>query len=277
MKNHHEHTKRPFHTLLLLILICGATLLVLHHTSALMAENGRPTSENEFIYLPLITNPLDCGISGASYSSLPIASDPITRPAWDHPDINLAIRGYEQVSASLMLVEYAGGSDANAPQLDTLFSPARVPTFTNAYQIYRWDWACNCRLDLMSNWPTTLLGMGTSEGEPIHVPDSGYDIGGGNDVMVLYATDNRITLKYTREDNVVFGYTVHIEDICVDPALVSLYDSLDAAGRAQLPVLAGGQPFGRALGDEIKVSIRDTGNFLDPRSRKDWWQSQPPP
>ncbi|WP_420642158.1 hypothetical protein [Candidatus Leptofilum sp.] len=274
MKNQIDHTKRPFHTHLLLTLIYGATLLLLTHIPALNAENGRPDSENAQLYLPLVVKPLDCGIADASYSSLPIASDPITRPAWDHPDINLAVRGYEEVSASLMLVDYGGGTDANAPQLDTLFSPARVPIFTNAYQIYRWDWACNCRLDLMSTWPTTLLGMGTSEGDPIHVPDSGYDIGGGNDVMVLYATDNRITLKYTREDNVVLGYTVHIEDVCVDPALVSLYVTLDAAGRAQLPVLAGGQAFGRALGDEIKVSIRDTGNFLDPRSRKDWWQNQ---
>ncbi|MBK7895953.1 MAG: hypothetical protein IPJ90_13965 [Anaerolineaceae bacterium] len=174
----------------------------------------------------------------------------------------------------LNLVNYAGNNDPNAPQLDTLFAPARVPNFSSAHQIYRWDWGCNCRLNLIDSWPTTLLGMDTAVGEAIHVPDSGYDIGGGNDVMVLYATDNRITLKYTREDNVVYGYTIHIEDVCVDPALVSLYNSLNAAGRSQLPALPGGQAFGRAAGSEIKVSIRDTGSFLDPRSRKDWWHSQ---
>jgi hypothetical protein len=229
-------------------------------------------SADEFIYLPLVSKALNCTVPGASYSAIPIASAPTDPPAERHADINLAIRGYEKVTAALTLVNYGGNTDPNAPQLDTLFATPHVPNFTNAYQIYRWDWNCDCRLELISSWPTTLLGMGTSPGETIHVPDSGYDIGGGNDVMVLYATDERVTLKYTREDSVVSGYTVHIEDVCVDPALVALYDSLNAAGRAQLPALQGGQAFGRASGSEIKVSIRDTGSFLDPRSRKDWWQ-----
>lgn len=263
--------KRKNIVLLIFMGTFSLALLGLVYTQQLAAQNGRPDSSNQ-LFLPLITNPLDCGITGASYSSIPIASDPTGRPAAEHPDINLAVRGYEPVSVPLTLVDYAGNSDPNAPQLDTLFAPARVPNFTSAHQIYRWDWSCNCRAGLITSWPTTLLGMGTAKGEPIHVPDSGYDIGGGNDVMVLYATDSRITLKYTREDNVVYGYTVHIEDVCVDPALVSLYNSLNAAGRSQLPALQGGEAFGRALGGEIKVSIRDTGSFLDPRARKDWWQ-----
>ena len=253
-------------------LCLGIPLLILSLTGRLQAQANQPNSENEFIYLPLVAKAISCQIANASYGSIPIASDPTNIPAAEHPDINLAIRGYEAVTAALTLVDYAGGIDPNAPQLDTLFAPPRLPNFTNAYQIYRWDWDCGCRLELISSWDTTLLGMATTQGEPVHVPDSGYDIGGGNDVMVLYATENRITLKYTREDNVVGGYTVHIEDVCVDPALVALYDSLNAAGRANLPALAGGQPFGVALGSEIKVSIRDVGNFLDPRSRKDWWQ-----
>lgn len=257
--------------LLLFLLASLSWVLSLAHTQQLTAQNGRPDSASRRLFLPIVAKTLDCGVPGASYSSIPIASAPTTRPAAEHPDINLVIRGYEKVTAPLNLVNYAGNSDAKAPQLDTLFAPARLPNFTNAYQIYRWDWTCNCRLELMSSWPTTLLGMGTTSGEAIHVPDSGYDIGGNNDVMVLYATPTRITLKYTREDNVVSGYTVHIEDVCVDPSLVDLYNSLNASGRGQLPALRGGQAFGRALGNEIKVSIRDTGNFLDPRSRKDWW------
>ena len=256
----------------LFILCLGILAFVLAQSNVTLVEAGRPSSENELVYLPLVSKALACDIPGANYSSIPIASAPTGIPAAEHPDINLAIRGYEEVEANLTLVNYAGGVDPNAPQLDTLFAPPRLPNFTNTYQIYRWDWNCDCRLELMSSWDTTLLGMGTTPGEAIHVPDSGYDIGGGHEVMVLYATDNRITLKYTREDNVVGGYTIHMEDVCVDPALVSLYESLNAAGRAQLPALKGSQAFGRAIGSEIKVSIRDSGNFLDPRSRKDWWQ-----
>ena len=82
---------------------------------------------------------------------------------------------------------------------------------------------------------------------------------------------HNITLKYTGEDNVVQGYTIHIENICVEPDLLALYRNWNEAGREQLPALPGGQALGRALAGEISVSVRDNGTFLDPRSRKDWW------
>ena len=85
------------------------------------------------------------------------------------------------------------------------------------------------------------------------------------------ADDDSITLKYTREDNVVSGYTVHVVGLCVEPALRALYAANHAAGRGDLPALAGNQAFGRARSSEVLVSIRDTGSFMDPRSRKDWW------
>ena len=100
---------------------------------------------------------------------------------------------------------------------------------------------------------------------------SGYDIGDGDTALVLYATDQTLTLKYTRDDNVVSGYTVHVAGVCTEPTLLALYQRLDAEGRASLPALCGDAPLGRAIGDEIQVSIRDTGSFMDPRSRKDWW------
>jgi hypothetical protein len=79
-------------------------------------------------------------------------------------------------------------------------------------------------------------------------------------------------LKYTGEDNVVHGYTLHLEEICVDPDLLALYQFWNTAGREQLPALAAGQSFAVALEGEIRVAIRDTGAFLDPRSEKDWWK-----
>jgi hypothetical protein len=117
----------------------------------------------------------------------------------------------------------------------------------------------------------TLAGLAVTPGETIHLPASGYDIGQGYDALVLYATEERVTLKYTREDNVVRGYTLHIEGICVEPRLLALYQSCNAAGRATLPALRPGQAIGRASGSTIGVAIRDTGAFRDPRSRKDWW------
>jgi hypothetical protein len=107
--------------------------------------------------------------------------------------------------------------------------------------------------------------------EPVHVPGSGYPIGQDYEVLVLYATSERLTLKYTGEDNVKEGYTLHLEGVCSDPNLLALYQALDGAGRHELPALRPGQAFGRARGVRFGVAIRDAGAFMDPRSRKDWW------
>ena len=225
-------------------------------------------------FLPVISRQLfsACApIPGASYDTLWIPPPSTDRPAEVHADLNLALRGYEVTGADPGLVDYGGGEDPAAPYLPTLFSAPRVPAFSTAYQVYDWNWACNCRGDLLDTWPVTLLGMGVAPGEVIHLPDSGYDIGSGYDALVLYASEERITVKYTREDNVVRGYTIHIENICVEPSLLALYRAMNDAGRGYLPALRGGQPLGRAWSSEIRVATRDNGAFMDPRSRKDWW------
>lgn len=225
-----------------------------------------------FVHLPTVLHYGRCGpIPGASYGTLSVNGPPTDRPAEEHPDLNLAIRGYEPTTAYLGLVDYGGGTDPGAPQLAGLFADHRIPVFSSAHQVHRWDWDCDCLGPVYESPEVTLLGMATSLGETIHVPASGYDIG-GYEVLVLYATTERITLKYTREDNVVHGYTLHIENVCVDPTLLALYEQWNDAGRSQLPALRAGQAFGYALHSEIGVVIRDTGAFLDPRSRKDWWK-----
>jgi hypothetical protein len=187
------------------------------------------------------------------------------------------MRGYEITTDYLGLVDISGPVDPNAPQLYTMFADHRVPAFRHVYQVYDWDWGCNCRGDLLTGpWhpDVTLVGMGVSLGEVLYFPDSGYNIGNGYDALVLYATEERLTLKYTREDDVVEGYTIHVENICVEPSLLELYRARNDAGRGRLPALRGGQPIGRARGSEFGVAVRDWGNFLDPRSRKDWWQGK---
>lgn len=113
--------------------------------------------------------------------------------------------------------------------------------------------------------------MSAKPGEGIHVPVSQYDIGEGKQVMVLFANASSITIKYTREDDIVSGYTVHIDGMCVDPQLLRLYQSLNSSGRSSLPALAGGQQLGTAQSSEVRIAIRDTGSLMDPRVRKDWW------
>ena len=95
---------------------------------------------------------------------------------------------------------------------------------------------------------------------------------GGYKALVLYADERRITLKYTREDSPVWGYTVHLEEIGVDPSLLQRYREMDAAGRRRLPALRNGDLVGYAIAPSVKVAVRDTGRFMDPRTRKDWWR-----
>jgi hypothetical protein len=229
-----------------------------------------------YVFLPFaVKQPSGCApIPGVEYGTLDVDGPPTDRPAEEHADLNLALRGYEITGAYPGLVDYGGSGDPRAPQLDTLFADRRLPAFPAVYQVYDWNWGCNCRGDLLTEYDVTVAGMGLTPGEVLHLPDSGYNLGDGYEALVLYASEERITLKYTREDNVVHGYTLHVENVCVEPSLLALYRAWNQNGRGKLPALRGGQPFGRARGGEIGVAIRDAGTFMDPRSRRDWWQSK---
>jgi len=247
--------------------------------SAPLVQSSDPITH--YIYLPVIVKPEGCpSIPGEVYDVLsvnPPPPDPADPPAENHADLNLSMRGYELTDAPKVLVDYNGSGDGNAPQFPGLFADNRTAVISDVYQVYDWNWSCKCRGALLTDWPVTLAGLATTPGETVHVPDSGYVIGAlanGYEVLVLYAALDRITLKYTLEDNVVHGYTLHVENVCVEPSLLALYQEQNAAGRSKLPALHPGQAFGRAKGDAIGVAIRDNGAFMDPRSRKDWWRGR---
>jgi hypothetical protein len=213
-------------------------------------------------------------IPGESYGTLPIVGPPADRPAAHHGDINLALRGFIRCGAAPQLIDMSGPTDTRAPQLAGLFGDKRTPVITNTYQVHHWDWASNSRGKPITDFEANLIGCQVKAGEPLHVPPADYSIGQGYAVLVLYADSQRITLKYTGEDSVVSGYTVHVEGVCPDPNLLALYEQMNAAGRRHLPALRAGQAFGRAREAEIQVTIRDTGRFMDPRVRKDWWRGR---
>ncbi len=223
-------------------------------------------------------------IPGATYTAIYVPPPPTDRPAALHADLNLALRGDRPTTGYLGLVDYAGAFDPRAPQLPGLFADQRTGTFRALHQVYDWNWVCNCRGSPLTTPSVTLVELATTPGETLHVPQSGYTIGSSlawgdaptDDyaVLVLYATANRLTLKYTRTDNVVHGYTLHLENLCVEPRLLALYEQWNTAGRGHLPALHAGQALGRARDGTVGVAIRDSGTFLDPRSRKDWWQGR---
>lgn len=213
-------------------------------------------------------------VPGEQYDLLWVGSPPTGIPAERNPDLNPGLLNYASTNAKKELVFYNGESDPKAPQLPGLFMDNRTAAISAVYQLHAWNAECNCPGDLLTEPEVTMVGLSTVPGELIRVPWSGYTIGSGYQVLVLYAAPDRITLKYTRDDDVVEGYTLHVGKICVDSNLLALYNSANEAGRGSLPALRAGQPLGRAAGEEILVAIRDNGMFLDPRSNKDWWQGR---
>lgn len=211
-------------------------------------------------------------IAGATFASLSVLPPPTDRSAARHADLNLNLRGYTDAKAPLGYVELGGPTDPAAPDLRTLFADQRLPGIAAVHRVYDWDWNCNCRAGPINYPAVTMATLMTTPSETLRAPDSGYGIGNGYEMLVLYAEPTRLTLKYTREDNVVRGYTLHLENVCVEARLVGLYRALNAQGRKLLPALKAGQPLARASGQALRVAIRDTGSFMDPRSRKDWWR-----
>jgi hypothetical protein len=72
-----------------------------------------------------------------------------------------------------------------------------------------------------------------------------------------------------------------LNNICVDPQLLNLYRTQvnpDGYRRTRnLPALRNGQPIGTAWIDSMQIAVRDRGQFMDPRSQKEWWRQYPQP
>lgn len=216
-------------------------------------------------------------VSDNRYETIPMEGVDQSHPDYLHADLNLGQRGLIVTAGETELIDYAGPTDPDAPQLAGLFANATLRPFSTLYQTYDWDWGCGsdgCRGAVLMQPAVSLLGMPTTPGEAIFAPSRQAEIyGGGYLAVVLYAEPTRITLAYTRDGTVAHGYAVHLEQLCVDPNLLAAYRTANQAGRSHLPALQSGQTLGTATGAELIVAVRDRGSFLDPRSRKDWWRT----
>jgi hypothetical protein len=286
---------------ILAIPLLGILLLssIIVPTGKLKASAGQ-TDMNPVVYLPLINKAWACPlISTNRYSAGPAYQydlDNPVRQSWNHADKTLNLRSYTPNNNDFQrrLVNYGSDDPNQPPQFATLFSPARVPDLIGFYQIGQWNWAPSpdpgWRGSPITQPAVTALGLKVTPGEFIYVPASGYDIGGGMEVLVVYADEDSVTLRYTREDSSGSpGYTVFIDNLCTDPNLLALYRSNDdpAGQRYQyatqekrpygydLPNLPAGKALGVVIKGEVVVAISDTGHFWDPRSCNEWWQIRP--
>jgi hypothetical protein len=275
------------------LLLSGTILFILILT--ISDSNAKPQADLvPWAYLPIVLNPPEftCATTSANqYASGPVSqydTDNPVRPADEHADKNIELRGYivnDDPTLVRELIDYGSGDPTQPPQFATLFSPYQVPPFADFHQVHQWNWAPSpqpgTRGTLITDYPTTAVSFTLSPGTNLHTPVSGYDIGAGMEVIVLFADADTITLHYTREDSAAVGYTIHIDQICTDPTLLNLYNSLDdpdgprydyPSSGYSLPTLPAGKAFGTTSMQNMVVAIVDTGAFLDPRSCNEWWK-----
>ena len=206
---------------------------------------------------------------------------PAARATDDPFDLILENRNYEPISGYQdYIYDFIHEQDPQAtpPQLNTLIENNGQPEITSLYQIHDWDGGYYNLAHVPEGYVyAPVVGFGTTLGQNILVPESGYDIGGGYEVMILYADADSITFDYGNSGSLAdAGYTIHLENFQVDPRIVALYNQTMMAGGNELPVLAAGAPLGQASGNEVLVAIRDTGSFMDPRWVLDWWRNFDP-
>lgn len=278
----------------IVVLILSLLLLV----CVIAQSNAEPQAELiPRAYLPIVLSPPEfaCATTSANqYTSGPVFqydTDNPVRPAYDHADKNIELRGYtlnDDPNLVRELIDYGSGDPTQPPQFATLFSPYQVPPFAEFHQVHQWNWDTSpnpgTRGAPINDPPTTAVSFTLPPGTNLHVPVSGYDIGAGMEVIVLFADEDTVTLHYTREDTSAVGYTIHIDQICTDPNLLDLYNTLDdpdgprydyPSPSYNLPTLPAGKTFGTASKQTMVVALTDTGAFQDPRSCHEWWQIRP--
>lgn len=253
----------------------------------LQAAQAAPSALTPRAFLPSVSLATTCPTTSSTvFDLVPIEGAYYKNNALtdENADFRLSILGYAATSASLGLVEYGGPTDPNAPKFNGMFEPNRTPAIRAAYRVYGWNWAdggpsptppYGTRGAVNTSWPAHVIDLTTSPGETLQIPERSVAIwSGGNVALVLYASETEVTFAYTRNDSVL-GYVVHMLNLCVNPALVAAYRAqLNSAGKratGHLPALKVGQTLGTARAGWVTVAIRDTGAYMDPRSRKDWW------
>lgn len=209
--------------------------------------------------------------TGFSGRTLDIAGAPLSVPAEKQADMNIKLRGWREVDEARQLVDLGGSTDGNAPKINTIFADRRVPPMARVHRVGVFSGLAHG----VEAGAVHLVEFQSRPGEPLGTPASGYNIGEGLAALVLYADEDSLLLKFTREDNNSTGYGIHLLGLAVDPGLLASYRRCVAGGRASMPALASGEVVGRAR-STLLVAVRDTGSFMDPRSRKDWYDGSGP-
>src|SRR5690348_1000157 len=100
-----------------LLVLCTVTLLTLTFLTAPLSAQKNSQDLTYHVYLPLILSSGCDNITGETYGALVVNPPPTDRPAAQHADLNLALRGYIATSGILGLIDYTGSTDPKSPRL----------------------------------------------------------------------------------------------------------------------------------------------------------------
>src|SRR5438046_1977264 len=91
-----------------LLVLCTITLLTLSFLTAPLSAQKNAQDLTYHVYLPLIFSSVCDNITGETYGALVVNPPPTDRPAEQHADLNLTLRGYTATTGLLGLVDYSG-------------------------------------------------------------------------------------------------------------------------------------------------------------------------
>ncbi len=205
--------------------------------------------------------------SNNQYEIIPLEQPRDGRVPAEHGDLNVHLRGAQRTDSSegRQLISLAGDTDPAAPN----FRGVLEPDFVAEYTLKNWDWGCNCASDWINS--IAMMGVKVTPGQDIFIPRVPFEIYQGRfRATVLYASEDSVTISYTRDGSVANGYSVHYVGLNTDPNLVAQFNTIGIE-EMQAPGLDFETPVGTAASSELKVVIRDRGKFMDLRSEKDWW------
>lgn len=256
------------------------------------ASDGALTS---IVPITLTVSPDVCpDISTNSYITIAIQPDNTgslyyknNRLTDENVDFRLSLLGYTDTNALKDLVDYGGDVDPFAPRIYGVFKPKRTINILQTYKRFDWNWnedgppPYGTRGGVNNDWAASVIDLGTATDEQIYIPERPgglFQTGiweGDYKALVLYAAESELLVTYTRNDRVDHGYALYLSNLCVDVNLVKAYrDQLSKGKRSTgwLPALRNTDVLGTARGSALTIAVRDSGSFLDPRARKDWWQ-----
>ena len=149
--------------------------------------------------------------------------------------------------------------------------------------------------DTLVKGKALALKVPIAPNDPVKMPSTQYDIGGGKEAMVVFAAADRITLHIGRHEYFVGsggnncnggpcsgGYWIYIRGICVDQKIQDAYNSAKAAQESAganktpitLPEIFPGQTLGLASGNSVEVIVRDNGELISIH-RPFYWSGVP--